>query len=82
MNSKQSSCHFAKHLAYIAEFTTDFRYMKGETNFVADALSRPSVSDIDCDSAIKNYKDLSADLALDDEFTRLRHATSSSHPPS
>ena len=32
-----------RHLAFIAEFTTDIRYVKGETNFVADALSRPSV---------------------------------------
>ena len=50
--------------------------MKGETNFVADALSRPSVSVIDSTSAI-NYKELSADQALDAEFTRLRHSTSS-----
>ena len=35
-----------RHLAHIAEFTTDIRYVKGETNFVADALSRPSVSAI------------------------------------
>ena len=50
--------------------------MKGETNFVADALSQPSVSVIDSTSAI-NYKELSADQALDAEFTRLRHSTSS-----
>ena len=49
--------------------------MKGETNFVADALSRPSVSVIDNTSAI-NYKELNADRALDAEFTRLRHSTS------
>ena len=29
---------------FIAEFTTDIRYVKGETNFVADAQSRPSVT--------------------------------------
>ena len=50
--------------------------MKGETNFVADTLSRPSVSAIECNSVI-NYKDLSADQALDIEFIRLRHSTSS-----
>ena len=60
-------------LAFIAEFTTDIRYVKGETNFVADALSQPTVSFIDNTSTI-NYKDLSTDQTLD---TRLRHSKSS-----
>ena len=50
--------------------------MKGETNFVAYALSRPTVSFIDNTSTI-NYKNLSAYQALDTEFTRLRHSKSS-----
>ena len=50
--------------------------MQVETNFVTDALSRPSVSVIDNGPAI-NYKDLSIDQAQDAEFTRLRHSTSS-----
>ena len=66
----------SRQLAFIAEFTTDIRYVKGETDFVADALSRPSVSVIDNTPAI-NYKELSAAQALDAEFTRLRHSTSS-----
>ena len=65
-----------RQLAFIAEFTTDIRYVKGETNFVADALSRPTVSFIDNTSTI-NYKELSADQAMDTEFTRLRHSKSS-----
>ena len=65
-----------RQLAFIAEFTTDIRYVKGETNFVADALSRPTVSFIDNTSTI-NYKDLSTDQASDTEFTRLRHSKSS-----
>ena len=60
-------------MAYIEEFTTDIRYVKGETNFVADALSRPSVSAIGSDSVI-NYKELSGDQAIDAEFTRLRYS--------
>ena len=52
------------HLAFIAEFTTDIRYVKGETNFVADALSRPSVSAIN-DKPVINYKELSIDQAKD-----------------
>ena len=65
-----------RHLAFIAEFTTDIRYVKGETNFVADALSRPSVSAIN-DGPVINYKKLSLDQAKDAEFTRLRHSTTS-----
>ena len=56
-----------RQLAFIAEFTTDIEYVKGETNFV---------SFIDNTSTI-NYKDLSTDRALDTEFTRLRHLKSS-----
>ena len=50
--------------------------MKGETNFVADTLSRPSVSAISSASVI-NYKELSEDQGLNAEFTQLRHSTSS-----
>ena len=74
--TERPSLRQSRQLAFIAEFTTDIRYVKGKTNFVADALSRPSVSAIDNTSAI-NYKELSADQALDAEFTRLRHSTSS-----
>lgn len=31
-----------RQLAYVSEFTTDLRYVKGEQNVVADLLSRPS----------------------------------------
>ena len=74
--TERPSLRQAKQLAFIAEFTTDIRYVKGETNFVADALSRPTVSFIDNTSTI-NYKDLSTDQALDTEFMRLRHLKSS-----
>ena len=74
--TERPSLRQTRHLAFIAEFTTDIRYVKGATNFVADALSRPSVSVIDNGPA-NNYKDLSIDQAQDAEFTRLRHSTSS-----
>ena len=74
--TKRRSLRQTRLLAFIAEFTTVMRYVKGETNFVADALSRPTVSSIDNTSTI-NYKDLSTDQALDSEFTRLRHSKSS-----
>ena len=75
VTERPSLCQ-TRHLAFIAEFTTDIGYVKGETNLVADELSRPSVSVIDSGPAI-NYKDLSIDQAQDTEFTRLRHETSS-----
>ena len=74
--TERASLRQTRHLAFIAEFTTDIRYVKGETNFVADALSRRSVSVIDHGPVI-NYKDLSIDPAQDVEFTRLRHSTTS-----
>ena len=74
---ERPSLRQTRQLAFIAELTTDIRYVKGETNFVADALSRPTVSFIDNNTSTINYKDLSTDQALDTEFTRLRHPKSS-----
>ena len=74
--TERASLRQTRHLAFIAEFTTDIKYVKGETNFVADALSRPSVSAIHDWPAI-DYKELSLDQANDAEFTRLRHSTTS-----
>ena len=66
-------------MAYIAEFTADIWYVKGETNFVDDALSRPPVHAVSAigSASVINYKELSEDQAHDAEFTRLRHSTSS-----
>ena len=69
--TERPSLRQTRQLAFISEFT-------GETNFVADALSRPTVSFIDNTSTI-NYKDLSTDQALDTEFTRLQHSKSTGH---
>ena len=74
--TERASLRQTRHLAFIAEFTTDIRYVKEETNFVADALSRPSVSAIH-DGPVIDYKALSLDQANDAEFTRLRHSTTS-----
>ena len=61
--TERASLRQTRHLAFIAEFTTDIRYVKGETNFVADALSRPSVSAIHDGPAI-DYKELSLDKVM------------------
>ena len=73
---KRLSLRQTRHMAYIAEFKFDIRYVKGETDYVAEVLSRLSVPAIGGASVI-NYKELSEDQALDAEFTRLRHSTSS-----
>ena len=74
--TERASLRQTRHLGLISEFTTDIRYVKGETNFVADALLRPSVSAIH-DGPVIDYKALSLDQANDSEFTRLRHSTTS-----
>ena len=74
--TERASLRQTRHLAFIAEFTTDIRYVKCETNFVDNVLSRPSVSAIN-DGPVTNYKELSLDQAEDEEFTRLRHSTTS-----
>ena len=58
--TERLSLRQTRHMAYIAEFTTNIRFVKGETNFVADALSRPFVSAIGSASVI-DYKELSED---------------------
>ena len=57
--TERPSMRQSRQLALIAEFTTDIRYVKGETNFVADALSRPSVSVIDNTPAINGERRVS-----------------------
>ena len=37
--TERPSLRQTRHLAFIAEFTTDIRYVKGVTNFVAEAMS-------------------------------------------
>ena len=74
--TERASLRQTRHLAFIAEFTTHIRYVKGQTNFVADALSRPSVS-VMHDGPVIDYKELSLDQAKHAEFTRLRHSTTS-----
>ena len=58
-----------RHMAYIAEFTSDIRYVKSETNYVADASALPSVSAIRSVSII-NFNELCKDPSLDAEFMR------------
>jgi hypothetical protein len=38
------TAHQCRHLAYVAEFTSDVQHVAGQDNVVADALSRPPVA--------------------------------------
>ena len=38
------SAHQQRHLAYVAEYTSEIRHMPGADNLVADSLSRPAAS--------------------------------------
>ena len=73
--TERPSLRQTRHMAYIAEFTTDIRYVEGETNFVAVALSRLRVSAIGS-ASVTNCKELSEDQALDAEFTQFGHSPS------
>ena len=44
--SEAHTARQGRHLAYIAEFTSDLRHVAGEHNVVADALSRPPAASV------------------------------------
>lgn len=47
INSKtERSPRQTRHLEYISQFTTDIKYIRGESNVVADSLSRPFDVDV------------------------------------
>ena len=54
--TERPSLRQSRQLAFIAEFTTDKKYVKRETNFVADALSRLTVSFIEKSFNHKLYR--------------------------
>ncbi|CAG4937253.1 unnamed protein product [Parnassius apollo] len=70
-NSNNCSPRQFRYLDYIAQFTTDIRYISGENNVVADALSR-----VDIISSAVNLEDVCAAQETDDELPHLRHHTS------
>lgn len=57
-----------RQLIFISEFTTDIRHVKGDSNVVADSLSR--VEEIACPSLI-NYGEVSQYQQSDEQLSRL-----------
>ena len=78
-HSQQHSPRQQRHLSYIAEFTTDLRYVPGKENAAADALSRCDLPD-DAIATIASLDFGSLALAqrADKELSKLRHTV----PPS
>ena len=65
-----------RHLAFIAEFTTDIQHISGASNCVADVLSRPSVNAL---QQPIDFAQFAAAQAACPEFAQLR---SQPHPAS
>lgn len=68
-NSEKASPRQARYLDFIAQFTSDIRYVKGSENVVADMLSR--INAITSESTI-DFKELERLQTIDDELTNLR----------
>ena len=73
-SAEQRSPRQARHLAFISEFTTDIRHIEGQTNRVADALSR-NVHVLE-QSPI-NLETLAVAQSQDEELQRLCTSTTS-----
>lgn len=61
-----------RQLHYISQFCSSIKYIKGEENTVADALSR--IEEIQCPNEI-DYKQLAIDQSNDEELRKLRTQT-------
>ena len=71
-SSAEKSPRQTRHLSYISEFCTDIRHVSGESNVVADALSRPPDVQVPCLA--------SASFSLSDPLLELSAAQSAHFP--
>lgn len=77
MDAKTSkSPRQTRHLDFISQFTTDIRYVKGEENTVADALSRFNVNAITADKSLWSLDELASAQKADDELALLKGSSS------
>ena len=63
-----------RHLAFVAEFTTDIQHVAGTDNVVADALSRGSINDVAQSSPV-DFTALATDQETDVELQQLRSSS-------
>lgn len=66
-----------RHLAYIAEYSTDIRYIKGTLNTAADALSRMHLNQISAEETDFSYPILADAQRNDTELNDLRSSGTS-----
>ena len=66
-----------RHLDFISQFSTDIRYVKGEQNVVADALSRIEIQAIS--SKTLNFHEISLSQSTDSELQKLLHSQNSNY---
>lgn len=65
----------ARHLSFISEFTTDIRHVSGQSNVVADLLSRPSCSSVSASpSATLDWQALALAQTEDTTLQELRES--------
>lgn len=78
MNAKNTirSSRQTRHLAFISEFCTDIRFIKGSDNMVADTLSRCSVSAISFSSSI-NFLHIAKAQETDSDLKTFKEADTS-----
>lgn len=60
-----------RHLEYISQFTTDIRYVKGDSNQAADALSRFNISALDSIQTQWSLEELADEQKTDSELKTL-----------
>ena len=63
-----------RHLAFVAEFTTDIQHVAGTDNVLADALSRGSINDV-AQSFPVDFTTLATDQETDVELQQLRSSS-------
>ena len=75
-NTADRSPRQTRHLAFVAEFSTDIQHISGRSNVVADALSRsPHISAAMLPDM--NYEQLAMDQQQSDDIQSLRSSSSS-----
>lgn len=74
-NNSSYTAREIRQMAYISEYTSDIRFIKGKNNNVADALSRITVNHCNTERLPIDFKGLAAAQNDDQELQHLRSTT-------